>query len=62
MVGYSSIFMREVIIRQIIQGFVQKADFEGRFSFNSNNLGLALSMTLKFYSSVAKRLKSVEGN
>ena len=55
-VGYSSIFMREVIIRQIIQGFVQKADFEGRFSFNANNLGLVLSMALKFYSSVAKRL------
>ena len=55
LVGYSSIFMREVITSQIIYGFVQKADFEGWSWFNVNNLGLALGMTLKFYSSVAKR-------
>ena len=57
LVGYSSIFMREVIISQIIYGFVQKTDFEGWSWFNVNNLGLALGMALKFYSSVAKRLK-----
>ena len=57
LVGYSSIFMREVIISQIIYGFVQKADFEGWSWFNVNNFGLALGMALKFYSSVAKRLK-----
>ena len=55
LVGYSSIFMRKVITSQIIYGFVQKADFEGWSWFNVNNLGLALGMTLKFYSSVAKR-------
>ena len=42
---------------QIIYGFVQKADFEGWSWFNVNNLGLALGMALKSYSSVAKRLK-----
>ena len=57
LVGYSSIFMREVITSQIIYGFVQKADFEGWSWFNVNNLGLALGMTLKFYSIVSKRLK-----
>ena len=55
LVGYSSIFMREVIINQITYGFVQKTDFEGWSWFNINNLGLALGMVLKFYSSVAKR-------
>ena len=66
LVGYSSSFMREVIISQIIYVFVQKADFEEWSWFNVNNLGLKLGMDLKFYSSVAKRLKpkvkSVEGN
>ena len=57
LVGYSSILMREVIISQIIYGFAQKTDFEGRSWFNVNNLELALGMALKFYSSVAKRLK-----
>ena len=57
LVGYSSIFMREVIISQIIYVFVQKADFEEWSWFNVNNLGLKLGMALKFYSSVAKRLK-----
>ena len=57
LVGYSSIFMEEVIISQVIYGFVQKADFEGWSWFNVNNLGLALGMALRFYSSVAERLK-----
>ena len=57
LVSYCITFMREVIIGQIIYGFVQKADFEGWSWFNVNNLGLALGMALKFYSSVAKRLK-----
>ena len=57
LVGYSGIFMREVIISQIIYGFVQKTDFEDWSWFNVNNLGLALGMALKFYSSVAKRWK-----
>ena len=57
LVGYSNIFMREVMISQIIYGFVQKADYEGWSWSNVNNLGLALGMALKFYSSVAKRLK-----
>ena len=57
LVGYSSIFMREVIISQIIYVFVQKADFEEWSWFNVNNLGLKLGMALIFYSSVAKRLK-----
>ena len=55
--GYSSIFMTEVIISQIIYGFVQKTDFEGWSWFKFNCLGLALSRALKFYSSVAKGLK-----
>ena len=57
LVGYSSIFMREVIISQIIYGFVQEADFERWSWFNFNNLKVALDMALKSYSSVAKRLK-----
>ena len=57
LVGYSSIFMREVITSQIIYEFVQKADFEGWSWFNVNNLGHALGMALRFYSSVAERLK-----
>ena len=55
LVGYSSSFMREVIISEIIYGFVQKTDVEGWSWFNVNNLGLVLGMTLKFYSSVGKR-------
>ena len=57
LVGYSSIFMREVIISQIIYGFIQKTDFRGWSWFNVNNMALALGMALTFYSSVAKRLK-----
>ena len=37
--GYSSIVMREVIIRQIIYEFVQKTEFEGWSWFNVNNYG-----------------------
>ena len=55
--GHSSIFMREVIISQIIYEFVQKTDFEGWSWFKFNRLGLALGTALKFYSSVAKGLK-----
>ena len=50
--------MREVIISQIIHGFVQKADFEGWSWFNVNNFGLALGMALTFYSVT----KSVDEN
>ena len=49
--------MSQVIIRQIIYGFVQKTDFEGWSWFNANNLALELGMALKFYSSVTKGLK-----
>ena len=66
LVGYSSSFMREVIISEIIYGFVQKTDVEGWSWFNVNNLGLVLGMTLKFHSCVGKRWKlnskSVEGS
>ena len=57
LVGYSSILMSEVIISQIIYGFAQKTDFQGWSWFNVNDVGLALGMALKFYSSVTKRLK-----
>ena len=55
LVGYSGIFMREVVISHIIYEFVLKTDFEGWSWLNANNLELALGMTLKFYSSRAKR-------
>ena len=48
LVGYSSNFMREVIISQIIYRFLQKIDFKGWSWLNVNNLGLVLGMTLKF--------------
>ena len=58
--------MTEVIISQIIYGFVLKTDFEGWSWSNVNNLALELGMALKFYSSVAKglklKVKSVEAN
>ena len=47
--------MTEVTISQIIYGFVQETVLEGWSWFNVNNLGLALGMALKFYSSVTKR-------
>ena len=49
--------MTEVIISQLIYGFVQKTNFEGWSSFKFNNMGLALGMALTFYSSMAKGLK-----
>ena len=57
LVGYSSIFMREVIISQIIYGFIQETDSEEWSWFNVNNFGLALGMVPNFYRNVAKRLK-----
>ena len=58
LVGYSSIFMREVIISQIIYGFVQKTDFEGWSWFNVNNLGLALGMALEILQQCGKKMKT----
>ena len=51
--------MKEVIITSILKGFDQKKHFffEGWFCFKISNLGLALGMTLKFYTSVRKQLK-----
>ena len=50
--------MREVITTSILQGFDQKNCFFDRWSrFKFNNLRLALGKILKFYASVAKRLK-----
>ena len=46
--GYSSIFMIEVIITQILDGFDQKTNFEGRPSLKFNNLRLVIGMALKF--------------
>ena len=53
---YSSIFMIEVIITQILDGFDQKTNFEGWPSLKFNNLRLVRGMALKFYCSVAKGL------
>ena len=51
-----SIYMREVIITSILQGFV--AVFFERYSWlKFNNLGLVLCTVLRFYTSVAKGLK-----
>ena len=49
--------MTEVIISEIIYGFVLKTDFEGWSWAKVNNLAVELGMALKFYSSVAKGLK-----
>ena len=54
--GYSSIFMKEVIITQILVGLDQKTNFEGWPSVKFNNLRLIISMVLKFCCSVAKGL------
>ena len=52
---HSSISMREVVITSIFWGFDQKKHFfEGWSWFKFNYLGLALGMTLKLYTSVAK--------
>ena len=50
--GYSSIFMREVTIAQMLYGFFHKTDSEGWSWFRFNNLRLVLGMALKFYSIV----------
>ena len=56
--GYSSIFMREVIITQILYGFHQKTRIFGGWSwFNFNNLRLVLCKALKVYNSMGRRLK-----
>ena len=56
--GNSSICIREVIINSILQGFARKtAFFEGWSWFKFNNLGLALGLTLTFYTSLSKGLK-----
>ena len=53
--GNFSISVREAIIMSILQEFHQKNHFFERWSwFKFNNLGLALGMTLKFYTSVAE--------
>ena len=50
--------MREVITTSMLYGFDKKNRFfKGWFWFKFNNLGLALGTSLKFYTSVAKRLK-----
>ena len=50
--------MTEVIITSILQGFDQKKQFFEKHSwFKFSNLGIALGMTLKFYTSVKKGLK-----
>ena len=53
--GNSSISMKEVIITSILYG---KNTFFDEWSwFRFNNLGLALALALKFYTSVTKVLK-----
>ena len=50
--------MREVKITSVLQGFGQKKQFFEKHSwFKFSNLGIALGMTLKFYTSVKKGLK-----
>ena len=50
--------MREVTINSILQEFDQKNCFsEGLSWLKVNNLGLALGINLKFYTSMAKGLK-----
>ena len=53
---YSSIFMIEVKITRILDGFDQKTNFEGWPSLKFNNLRLVRAMALKFYCSVEKGL------
>ena len=56
--GYSFISIREVIITTMVWGFDQKKPFfEGCACMKFNHLALALGMTLKVYTSVAKRVK-----
>ena len=50
--------MREVIITLILYGFDQKNQFfDGYPWIEYNNLGLALGMAFKFFTSVAKGFK-----
>ena len=50
--------MREVIINSILYGFDKKINFiEGCSRFKFNNLGPAVGMALRFYSSMVKGLK-----
>ena len=50
--------MREVIITSILYGFDKKINFiEGCFRFKFNDLGPAVGMALRFYSSMVKGLK-----
>ena len=50
--------MREVITTSILKGFEHKNRFfEGWSWFKFNSLGLALGISLKFYTSVAKGSK-----
>ena len=54
----SNIFMRKVIITEFYKDLIRKYIFnEGWSWFQFNNLGLALAMALKFYTSVVKGLK-----
>ena len=56
--GDCSISMNKVIITSILYRFDLKNYFFEEWSwFTFNNFGLALGMTLKFYTSVAKGLK-----
>ena len=49
--------MREFIITPILLGFDPKKNFFLTVALKFNNLGLALTMALKVYTSVEKRLK-----
>ena len=49
--------MREVIITSILQGLDKKFFFDRCSLFKFNNLGMALGVALKFYSSMANRFK-----
>ena len=54
--GNSGIFMTSY--NQFYKGFIRKTNyFEGCSLFKFNNLELALSMALKFYTSVVKKLE-----
>ena len=57
-VWYSSISIREFIIPQFYKDVTRKtAFFEGWSWFKFNNLGLALVIAVRLYTSVAKMLK-----
>ena len=52
--SHSSISKRDVIITSFLLGLLDQTVFFQRFSFKFNNLGLALDMALKTYTSVKK--------